>query len=59
LKERDANVKINVLESMQNLAKASLTIDEKNNRRSTFSVRLIKMRSYVDDVKKEFNSIVE
>jgi len=42
LKERDSNVKVKVMEAMQNLAKASILIDEKNNRRSTFSVRLVK-----------------
>jgi len=59
LKERDVHVKIKVMDAMQNLAKSSITIDEKNNRRSTFSVRLVKMRSYVEDVKKDFTKIVE
>lgn len=58
LKERDANVKTKVMEAMHNLAKASMTIDEKNNRKSTFSVKLVKMRSYVDDVKSDFTKIV-
>lgn len=47
------------MDAMQNLAKASITIDEKNNRRSTFSVKLVKMRSYVEDVKKDFTKIIE
>jgi len=59
LKERDVHVKVKVMDAMQNLAKASITIDEKNNRRSTFSVKLVKMRSYVEDVKKDFTKIIE
>jgi len=59
LKERDINVKVKIMDAMQNLAKASISIDEKNNRRSTFSVKIVKMRSYVDDVKKDFTKIVE
>jgi hypothetical protein len=60
LKERDVHVKIKVMDAMQNLAKASITIDDKNRRTtSTFSVKLVKMRSYVEDVKKDFTKIVD
>jgi hypothetical protein len=60
LKERDVHVKEKVMDAMQNLAKSSITIDEKNNRMQTsFSVKLVKMRSYVEDVKKDFTKIID
>jgi predicted RNA-binding protein Jag len=60
LKERDVHVKEKVMDAMQNLARSSITIDEKNSRlTSTFSVKLVKMRSYVDDVKKDFTKIID
>ena len=59
LNERDNNVKSKIMDAMHNLARASMSIDEKNNRRTTFSVKLHKMRSYVDDVKSDFAKIVK
>ena len=58
LKERDDNVKIEIMKAMQNLQQASITLDQ-DAKRAMFSVNFVRMRSYVDDIKGDFSLIVQ
>lgn len=47
------------MQCMQNLMKESISIDDKAKRKSMFSMRIVKQRSYVDGVKNDFEKIVK